>query len=287
MRPARPGTLIWARLFAQRVGDPKLFPEATIWQMLYHSRDRDGDDIAVSGFAVVPERKPPAGGRRVYAWAHGLVGLGDRCAPSKAIPDHLPPYGRQQVRRAARCSSRPTTKASAPRASIPYLSGEAEGRGVLDSVRAAAQLPNAGNVGDVVIAGDGEGGNAALWAAQIARKYARELPVRGVLALAPAGDLPTFIAAIDTARGRLGVALIAAQGLRAGSSDFAPNTYLLPAAVRDLARVNSECATATIARYRARPQTSVIRQLSEPGSRRSTICSYATRPAPPTRASPS
>src|ERR1700752_840024 len=63
MRPARPGTLIWARLFAQRVGDPGLFPEATIWQMLYHSLDRVGRDIAVSGFAVVPEGKPPAGGR--------------------------------------------------------------------------------------------------------------------------------------------------------------------------------------------------------------------------------
>ena len=91
--------------------------------------------------------------------------------------------------------------------------------------------------------------------------------MRGVLALVPAGDLPDVHHRNRHDAGRLGGALIAAQGLHAGSSDFAPNTYLLPAALRDLARVNKECATATIARYRARPQTSVIRQLSEPGSR--------------------
>jgi alpha-beta hydrolase superfamily lysophospholipase len=259
MRPAQPGTLIWARLFAQRVGDPKLFPEATIWQMLYHSRDRAGRDIAVSGYAVVPEGKQPAGGRPVYAWAHPLVGLGDRCAPSKAIPDHLPPYGRPQVRRGAVLVATDYEGLGTP-GNYPYLSGEAEGRGVLDSIRAAEQLPNAGSAGDVVIAGESEGGNAALWAAQIAHEYAPELPVRGVLALAPVADLPTFITAISTTRGRLGVALIAAQGLHAGSPDFAPNTYLLPAAVNDLARVNTECATATIARYRARTPTSVIRR---------------------------
>jgi hypothetical protein len=84
--------------------------------------------------------------------------------------------------------------------------------------------------------------------------------VSGVIALAPAGDLPTVITAIDTTRRRLGVALIAAQGLHAGSPDFDPSSYLLPVAVRDLARVNTECATATIARYRARPATSVIRR---------------------------
>ena len=259
MRPAQPGTLIWARLFAQRVGDPKLFPEATIWQMLYHSRNRAGHDIAVSGFAVVPEAKPPAGGRPVYAWAHGLVGLGDRCAPSKQIPDHLPAYSRPQVRRGAVLVAT-DYEGLGPPGEYPYLSGAAEGRSVLDSIRAASQLPNVGGVDSVVIAGESDGGNAALWAAQIAHEYAPDLPIRGVMALAPAGELPAVITAIDKTPARLGLALIAAQGLRAGAPDFDPGSYLTPAAVTDLARVRTECAAATIARYRNRAPSSVIRR---------------------------
>jgi dienelactone hydrolase len=142
----------------------------------------------------------------------------------------------------------------------PYLSGAAEGRGVLDSIRAAEQLPNAGSAGDVVIAGDGEGGNAALWAAQIAHEYAPDLPLRGVMAIAPAAALPAFVTAIDATPARLGVALIAAQGLHAGAPDFDPGSYLAPAAVTDLARVDTECAAATIARYRNRAPSSVVRR---------------------------
>ena len=86
--PAPPaGTLIWA----QRVTGLPLHPPATIWRILYHSRNRDDHDIAVSGFAIAPNAPAPAGGRLVYAWAHGTVGLGDQCAPSHAIRENLPP----------------------------------------------------------------------------------------------------------------------------------------------------------------------------------------------------
>jgi len=267
MRPAQPGTLIWARLFAQRVSDPPLFPQATIWQMLYHSRDGAGHDIAVSGYAVVPKRRAPASGRPVFAWAHGLVGLGDQCAPSKAIPDHLPAYGRPQVARGAVLVATDYEGLGTP-GDHPYLVGDAEGRGVLDSIRAAANLPDVGSLGDIVIAGDTEGGSAALFAAQIAHKYAPELHISGVIALAPTADLPTFLTAIVKTPAHLGIALIAAAGLHAGNPSFDPGSFLTPAAKTDLARVSGECAAATVARYRTQAPSSVVGR--DPNSDRAT-----------------
>jgi hypothetical protein len=254
---AAPGTLIYAQLWAQRVADRPLYPTATIWLMLYHSRDRTGRDIAVSGFAVVPKRRAPAGGRPVYAWAHGLVGLGDRCAPSKAIPDNLPPYGRAQVKRGAVLVATDYEGLGTP-GDHPYLVGVAEGHDVLDSVRAAASLPDVGALGGVVIAGHAQGGGAALWAAQIASSYAPELHLRGVIALAPAADLPTMVATIDRRSPYVGLALLAAGGLHAGYPDFDPSTFLTPAAVAELGRVRTECADTTIARYRTRAPRTVF-----------------------------
>jgi hypothetical protein len=257
MRRAGPGTLIWARLFAQRVSDPVLFPNATIWQMLYHSRDRTGHDIAVSGFAVVPKRHAPAGGRDVFAWAHDLVGLGDKCAPSKTIRDNVPPYGRPQIQRGAVLVATDYAGLGTP-GDNPYLVGEAEGHDVLDSVRAAASLPDVGKLGDVVIAGAGQGGHAALWAAQIARAYAPDLHLRGVVAIAPTAELSTTVSLIARSPRRLGLLVITTSGLHAGYADFDPRAYLTPAAASDLGRVQTECLAATLARYRTRSIKSVI-----------------------------
>src|SRR4051794_20671721 len=66
MRPAAPGTRIWTQFYAQ-TAKSELFGVATkVWSMLYHSRDRGGRDIAVSGFVVVPQGRAPASGRPVY-----------------------------------------------------------------------------------------------------------------------------------------------------------------------------------------------------------------------------
>ena len=63
-----PGALIWA----QRVAQPGLNPPSVIWRILYHSRNRIGQDVAVSGFAIVPTR--PC-----------LPGSGDRSTPGLMV----------------------------------------------------------------------------------------------------------------------------------------------------------------------------------------------------------
>jgi dienelactone hydrolase len=247
-----PGSLIWA----QKVNQPRLDPPGTIWRILYHSRDRSHHDLAVSGFAVVPIQPTPTGGPwRVYAWAHGTQGQADRCAPSRHIADSLPPYGGEQAALGAVLVATDYEGLGTP-GEPTSLVGVAEGQAVLDSVRAAAQLPGVGRIGPVVIAGQSQGGGAALWAGQLAHSYAPELDLRGVVALAPAAEFPLIIQAagsppFDAFMGNL---LIAADGLHAGyGHSFDPSTFLTPVAVADLPRVSNECVDATIRRWRGHP----------------------------------
>jgi hypothetical protein len=48
-------------------------------RILYHSRSASGEDVAASGVVLFPyDKKPPAGGWPVIAWAHSFAGSGGR-----------------------------------------------------------------------------------------------------------------------------------------------------------------------------------------------------------------
>jgi len=52
-------------------------------RILYHSRSAAGEDVAASGVVLFPyDKKPPAGGWPIIAWAHGATGVARSCAPS-------------------------------------------------------------------------------------------------------------------------------------------------------------------------------------------------------------
>lgn len=59
------------------------------WLVLYRSEDVHGRPIAVSGIIVLPRTEQPLGGYPVISWAHGTVGVADRCAPSRDTTDSL------------------------------------------------------------------------------------------------------------------------------------------------------------------------------------------------------
>ena len=249
-----PGTLIWA----EKVPVP-LNPPATVWRILYHSRSLAGKDIAVSGFAIVPTSAAPGGGRLVYAWAHGSAGQADRCAPSHNVASNLPPYGGLLVARGAELVATDYQGLGTPGEPTPYV-GIAEGHSLLDSVRATRQLPGTGRLGPVLLAGQSQGGGAALWAAQLARAYAPRLDIRGVVALAPAAQLTTIMKNLGKApfNQYLGEALWAVDGLDAAYPALNLARLLTHAARANLAQVAKECASETIARWRGRPLSAVF-----------------------------
>jgi alpha-beta hydrolase superfamily lysophospholipase len=74
-----------------------------------------------------------------------------------------------------------------------YLIGVTEARSVLDAIRAARTLSEAGAGTDVLVWGHSQGGHAALFAGQAVSTYAPELRLRGVAVAAPATELSTLL----------------------------------------------------------------------------------------------
>jgi len=187
--PGPPGALIRA----VPIAGPSVLPDSRAWAILYHSRDFDGRDVAVSGVVVAPPGAAPPGGRPVVVWGHGSSGLADRCAPSRG--GVMGAFGRdplggllQQGDVVAATDYQGLGTPGLARHAIGLSAGHA----VLDAARAARGL-DAGASGRVVLDGHSEGGHAVLWAAELAGAYAPELQVLGVAASAPGAELATTL----------------------------------------------------------------------------------------------
>lgn len=194
----RPGTIVRSEPMA---GAPA---GASAFRVLYRSTGLAGEPIAVSGVIVVPPGPAPAGGRHIVAWAHPTTGVAQRCAPSllanmyRWVPGLDDMLARGFV---VAATDYPGLGTPGPH---PYLVGVSEGRAVLDSVRAARALPQAGASNRFGVWGHSQGGHAALFTGEIAREYAPDLHLVGVAAAAPATRLvELFEADIDSPSGRI------------------------------------------------------------------------------------
>jgi pimeloyl-ACP methyl ester carboxylesterase len=161
------------------------------WFVLYGSVGLDGEPVAVSGMVLAPDEAPPASGWPVIAWAHGTTGIEDACAPSRPGVTGI----RDEVRDLVAMGNIVTATDYAGLGTDgmhPYLVGLAEGRSVLDSIRAAQALPEAHAASEAVVIGHSQGGHAALWAAELAPTYAPELEIRGAVSTSPPGDMAAW-----------------------------------------------------------------------------------------------
>jgi len=158
-------------------------------RVLYRSTGLKGEPIAVSGAVIVPGGTPPPGGWPVVAWAHPTTGIVPHCAPTLAIFFHQQIPGLRMMLEhgfAIAATDYPGLGTPGPH---PYLVGESEGRAVLDSIRAAHALPEAGIGTRTVLWGHSQGGQAVLYAAKLAKSYAPDVSVLGLVAAAPATEL--------------------------------------------------------------------------------------------------
>lgn len=163
---------------------------ATAYRILYHSESVDGADNAVSGVVVVPDGTPPPGGFPIVSWAHGTTGLAAACAPSTLGTASIP-YLDTLI--GARTIVAATDYQGPGTAGLtPYLVGVGEAQNVLDAARAARDLEGTAASNTVVVLGHSQGGQAALFAGQIAQSYAPELFVAGIAAAAPVTSLLEF-----------------------------------------------------------------------------------------------
>jgi Secretory lipase len=183
--PGAPGSLIRSLELRAPAG-------TRAWAVIYRSTGQDGSSVPVSGLVLAPEAPlapDQAAGRQVIAWAHGTTGIADACAPSRAGVSGVgfPPI-LELVRQGFVITATDYEGLGAP-GLHPYLVGSSEGRSILDSIRAARALPEAGGGNRAAIVGISQGGHAAIWAAELVDAYAAELDVVGAVAASPPMDL--------------------------------------------------------------------------------------------------
>ena len=218
---------------------------ADAYRVLYLSESVPGEPIAVSGLVVLPSGGE--GVRPVLSWAHGTTGLADQCAPSKH------PLGGRVSSLLVRFIERGWAVVATDYEGLgtpglhPYLAGISEGRGTLDIVRAAKQLPGAALADDTVIWGHSQGGHAALFAHELAGSWTPELRVRGTVAGAPPSELP-LIGAVGR-DGFQGYLAMAVAGLNAAHPEAHLSSVLRDEAIARLVVLEQGCADEVFARY--------------------------------------
>ncbi len=213
---------------------------ARSWRILYRSTGMQGEPVAVSAMLVVPDGPAPQGGRGVVAWAHPTTGVVQDCAPSlqptwkKTIP------GLDEMVRAGWVVVATDYPGLGTPGVHPYLVGASEARAVVDSVRAARNVKEAG-AGDRYVAwGHSQGGQAALFTGQLSATLAPELTLLGVAAAAPATDLARLLAMdLDTKLGKV----LASEAVWSWSKVYGTPMakVLYPQAVPVVEKVAADC----------------------------------------------
>ena len=216
-------------------------------RILYHSRNKDGEDIAVSGYALVPlSDQPPEGGYPVVAYAHGTTGMADICAPSEGVEDSLSEFRLNETLVTKTLVGMGYAVVATDYEGLgtpglhPYLVGESEANSVLDSVRALRDWGGDRFSDTFVALGVSQGGHAVLHAGQYWRDYAPELDLAGVVAVAPPSQFESIETSYETDLGKTFLMMI--FGAYADAYDeVEPSDILAPRGVELLEELERRC----------------------------------------------
>jgi pimeloyl-ACP methyl ester carboxylesterase len=187
--PRKPGALVRS----EPLKDVILPAGIQGWRILY-ATTVDDNTPATAVATVFAPTAPTAGPRPVIAWEHGTTGLLQKCMPSllsmstKGIPE------RDRIVMAGWVVVATDYSFAEKGGPHPYLIGEGEARAALDSVRAARQMSELMLDKRLVVWGHSQGGHAALWTGIVGPRYAPDLEIRGVAAIAPAANIKNILA---------------------------------------------------------------------------------------------
>ncbi len=187
--PGMPGDIIRSEPLTP---DPGL-TDVRSYRVLYRTEMPDGSPRVSGAMLFVPTGPAPAGGRKVIAWAHPTVGMGDGCAPSRSSqPTQNMDWLQGMLDRGWIVTA--TDYAGLGTAGVEYyLIGQNEAIDTINSVRMARQFPGADASNAYGVFGHSQGGHAALWAGALAPTYAPELDLVGVAGAAPAAELASLV----------------------------------------------------------------------------------------------
>jgi len=163
------------------------------WRIFY-TTTVDDNTPATAVATVFAPTDLPAGPRPVVAWEHATTGLLQKCMPSlMSAPTELIPWCDRIVMAGwvVVATDYSFAEKGGPH---PYLIGEGEARAALDSVRAAQQMSELTLDKRMVVWGHSQGGHAALWTGIVGPRYAPDLEILGVAAIAPAANIKNILA---------------------------------------------------------------------------------------------
>ena len=187
--PHKPGAL----MRSEPLKDVILPADVRGWRILYTTTVDDNTPATAVAIVFAPT-DPSASPRPVIAWEHATTGLLQKCMPSllsaasKGIPE------RDRILMAGWVVVATDYSFPEKGGPHPYLIGEGEARAALDSVRAARQIPDLTLDRRMVVWGYSQGGHAALWTGIIGPRYAPDLEIRGVAAIAAAANIENILA---------------------------------------------------------------------------------------------
>jgi alpha-beta hydrolase superfamily lysophospholipase len=202
-------------------------PGARVYRILFTTTRADGEPAVASGLVIVPAA-PQGGLRPVVAWAHGTTGIARGCAPSLAPKPFAHVPGLEKILAEGWVFVATDYVGLGAAGQHAYLVGREAAHSVLDAVRAARQVDGASLSDEVVAWGHSQGGNSVLWVGSVASSYAPELNLRGIVAFAPASDLPALVAASgSTAFGKI-VSSFLIRAYAAAYPDIRVGDYVRP-----------------------------------------------------------
>ncbi|WP_435119253.1 lipase family protein [Amycolatopsis thermoflava] len=201
---------------------------ADAWEVMYLSTNALGARNAVTGTVLVPKGVDPAKAP-IVGFAVGTQGPAFKCTPSKAI-ERGTLYDQPAINDslASGYAVAVTDYEGYSPTTVPtYITGQSMGPAVIDSVRAAQRLSQAGLSDDakVIFQGYSQGGGGALWAAEKQPTYAPELNLVGVVAGGVPADLTEVAKGLDGYLG-FGFLAFAAVGLDAAYPELHLDSYL-------------------------------------------------------------
>jgi hypothetical protein len=276
---AAPGTVFATRpVTVNGLGLPV---PADAWQFLVRSTDAKDAPTAVVGTLMVPRAPYGPGARPLVSYQPATDSLGDQCNPSyklRAGTEYELPLMMQAL---ANGWAVVVTDYEGPQNA--FAAGRMAGHAVLDGIRAAVALPDAGLAGrdtPVGLWGYSGGGLATSWAAELQPRYAPELTIAGV---ASGGTPSDFEAAVRQIDGGIasGLVLLASTGLTRAYPEM---LALLNDAGREMvARIGDMCVGEAVSAFPYRHLnefTTVEEPLAEPVARQVLELNHLGRQAP-------
>lgn len=237
--PSLAGKKAGTLLKSQKVAAPSV--DGTVYRVMYVSETVSGQATAVTGLVVVPKTAAPKSGYPVVSWGHGTNGMTDECAPS------LEPSKIDSLANGLLANNWVITASDYQGEGTPglhpYLAGVVAAQNTIDIVRAAEQLPSVDVSKNYVVWGHSQGGQTAMYAHNIAPKYAPELNLKGVVAGAPPSQFDLIYDYLKTSKYRYYL-LMSAGGLNAAYGDKAAplDKVLTPEGIALLDELDKGCS---------------------------------------------